>query len=200
VDRREFLSALAAAAACGAPLGAARAQVASALYDLPRYGNVSLLHFTDSHAQLLPVHFREPSANLGVGGAAGRAPHLVGEALLRQAGIAPGSAEAHAFTFLDFEWAARRYGKLGGYAHLATLVQRLKASRPGALLLDGGDSWQGSAVSLWTQGRDMIEASRRLGVDLMTAHWEFTYGAKRVQEAPRTSRPPTSRIRSSSPT
>jgi sulfur-oxidizing protein SoxB len=183
VDRREFLSALAAAAACGAPLGAARAQVASALYDLPRYGNVSLLHFTDSHAQLLPVHFREPSANLGVGGAAGRAPHLVGEALLRQAGIAPGSAEAHAFTFLDFEWAARRYGKLGGYAHLATLVQRLKASRPGALLLDGGDSWQGSAVSLWTQGRDMIEASRRLGVDLMTAHWEFTYGAKRVQEA-----------------
>jgi sulfur-oxidizing protein SoxB len=103
--------------------------------------------------------------------------------LLRQAGIAPGTPEAHAFTFLDFERAARRYGKIGGFAHLATLVKRLQATRPNALLLDGGDTWQGSATSLWTQGRDMIEACRLLGVDLMTAHWEFTYGAKRVQDA-----------------
>jgi sulfur-oxidizing protein SoxB len=183
MNRRAFLQALAAAAASGAPLDAPRAQAAAALYDVPRYGNVSLLHFTDSHAQLLPVHFREPSANLGVGEAAGRIPHLVGEHLLRQAGIAPATPEAHAFTFLDFERAARRYGKLGGYAHLATLVRRLKASRPHALLLDGGDTWQGSATALWTQGRDMIEASRQLGVDFMTGHWEFTYGASRVQQA-----------------
>ena len=181
--RREFLRALAAAAACGAPLGAARAQAATALYDLPRYGNASFLHFTDCHAQLLPVHFREPSANLGVGEAAGRIPHLVGEHLLRQAGIAPGTPEAHAFTYLDFTQAARRYGKIGGFAHLATLIKRLQAARPNALLLDGGDTWQGSATSLWTQGRDMIEACKLLGVDLMTAHWEFTYGAKRVQDA-----------------
>ena len=183
MNRREFLNALAAAAACGMPLGAARAQAAAAMYDLPRFGNVSLLHFTDCHAQLLPVHFREPSANIGAGEAAGRVPHLVGEHLLRQAGIAPGTAEAHAFTFLDFERAARRYGKIGGFAHLATLVKRLRASRPGALLLDGGDTWQGSATALWTRGQDMIEAQKLLGVDLMTAHWEFTYGEQRVQEA-----------------
>lgn len=183
MNRREFLGTLAAAAACGAPLGAARAQVTQALYDLPKFGNVSLLHFTDCHAQLLPVHFREPSANIGVGEAAGRLPHLVGEHLLRSAGIAPGTAEAHAFTSLDFAAAAKRYGKVGGFAHLATLVKRLRATRPGALLLDGGDTWQGSATSLWTRGQDMIDACQLLGVDLMTAHWEFTYGDKRVLEA-----------------
>lgn len=183
MNRREFLGTLAAAAACGAPLGAARAQVTQALYDLPKFGNVSLLHFTDCHAQLLPVHFREPSANIGVGEAAGRLPHLVGEHLLRSAGIAPGTAEAHAFTSLDFAAAAKRYGRVGGFAHLATLVKRLRATRPGALLLDGGDTWQGSATSLWTRGQDMIEACQLLGVDLMTAHWEFTYGDKRVLEA-----------------
>jgi sulfur-oxidizing protein SoxB len=183
VNRREFLGTLAAAAACGAPLGAPRAQTAAALYDPPRFGNVSLLHFTDCHAQLLPLHFREPSANLGVGEALGRPPHLVGESLLRHYRIAGGSALAHAFTHLDFERAARRYGRVGGFAHLATLVKRLRASRPGALLLDGGDTWQGSATSLWTRGADMIAACQLLGVDCMTGHWEFTYGAKRVEEA-----------------
>ncbi len=183
MNRREFLGALAAAAACGVPLDAARAQVAQALYNPPRFGNVSLLHFTDCHAQLLPVYFREPNANIGVGEASGRLPHLVGEHLLKSAGIAPGTAEAHAFTYLDFAAAAKRYGKVGGFAHLATLVKRMRESRPGALLLDGGDTWQGSATSLWTQGRDMIEACQQLGVDIMTAHWEFTYGDKRVQEA-----------------
>ena len=181
--RREFLGALAAAAALGAPLRAPRAQAARALYDLPPFGNVSLLHFTDCHAQLLPTHFREPSANIGVGSAVGRSPHLVGEHLLRHAGIPAGSAEAHALTFLDFEAAARRYGKLGGFAHLATLVKRVRAARPGALLLDGGDTWQGSATALWTRGQDMIEAQKQLGVDIMTGHWEFTYGEKRVQDA-----------------
>jgi len=183
VNRREFLQGLAAAAACGAPLGAPRAQVTDALYEVPRFGNVHLLHLTDTHAQLLPTYFREPSANLGVGQARGRLPHLVGEHLLKHAGIAPGTPGAHAFTCLDFERAARRYGTMGGFAHLATLIQRLRASRPNALLLDGGDSWQGSATSLWTRGADMIAAQKQLGVELMTAHWEFTYGAARVKEA-----------------
>ena len=183
MNRRDFLQALAAAAACGAPLEASAARAAAGLYDVPVFGNVHLLHITDTHAQLLPTYFREPSANLGVGAAAGRPPHLVGEHLLRQARIKPGSVQAHAFTHLDFERAARRYGKTGGFAHLATLVKRLKASRPGALLLDGGDSWQGSATALWTRGRDMIAAQKQLGVELMTAHWEFTYGEARVKEA-----------------
>ena len=183
MNRREFLGTLAAAAACGAPLSASRAQVAQSLYEPPRFGNVSLLHFTDCHAQLLPAHFREPSVNIGVGEAAGRLPHLVGEHLLRHAGLTPGSREAHAFTHLDFAAAARRYDKVGGFAHLASLIKQLRASRPGALLLDGGDTWQGSATALWTRGNDMIEACRALGVDVMTAHWEFTYGAARVQEA-----------------
>ena len=184
MQRREFLRLLGAAAAAGASLrpGLTAAQAGAELYELPRYGNVSLLHFTDCHAQLLPVYFREPSENIGVGEAAGRVPHLVGERLLREAGVRPGSIEAHALTCLDFERAARTYGKVGGFAHLATLVKRLRASRPQALLLDGGDTWQGSAVSLWTRGQDMVEAQKLLGVDLMTAHWEFTYGAKRVQE------------------
>ena len=185
MQRREFLRLLALAAAAGSTLrpGTSDAQAAEELYQVPRFGNVSLLHMTDSHAQLLPVYFREPSVNLGGGEAAGRVPHLVGEALLKHFGIAAGSAAAHAFTYLDFERAARRFGKVGGYAHLATLVKRLRASRPHALLLDGGDTWQGSATSLWTEGADMIGAQKLLGVDIMTAHWEFTYGAKRVQAA-----------------
>jgi sulfur-oxidizing protein SoxB len=185
MQRREFLRLLSLAAAAGASLrpGASDAQAAGELYDVPPFGNVSLLHMTDSHAQLRPIYFREPSVNLGVGEAEGRAPHLVGEALLRHFGIAAGSALAHAFTYLDFERAARRYGKVGGYAHLATLVKRLRAARPHALLLDGGDTWQGSATALWTEGVDMIGAQKLLGVDLMTAHWEFTYGMKRVQAA-----------------
>ncbi|HLS86584.1 MAG TPA: thiosulfohydrolase SoxB [Burkholderiales bacterium] len=185
MQRREFLRLLALAAAAGGTLrpGLSDAQAADELYEAAPFGNVSLLHFTDSHAQLLPVHFREPSVNIGVGEARGRPPHLVGEALLRHFGIAPNTAAAHAFTHLDFVAAAHRYGMVGGFAHLATLVKRLRASRPHALLLDGGDTWQGSAVSLWTKGADMIGAQKRLGLDIMTAHWEFTYGAERVQQA-----------------
>jgi sulfur-oxidizing protein SoxB len=190
MTRHEFLQVLASAAAAGmglmrwADADAARAE--SALYDVPPLGSgtgfVSLLHMTDCHAQLMPIHFREPSVNLGVASMAGQLPHLVGEHLLKRAGIAPGSALAHAATFIDFERAARRYGRVGGFAHLATLVKRLKASRPGALLLDGGDTWQGSATSLWTNAQDMVDACLALGVQVMTGHWEFTYGAKRVQE------------------
>jgi sulfur-oxidizing protein SoxB len=185
VNRREFLHALAAAAAAGFTLDARAADAkreADAFYALRRFGNVHLLHFTDCHAQLLPAYFREPKVNLGVGAAEGRPPHLVGEALLKRFGIKPGTREAYAFTCLDFAHAARLYGKLGGFAQLATLIKRLKADRPGALVLDGGDTWQGSATALWTKGQDMVEAGKLLGVDVMTAHWEFTYGAERVKE------------------
>src|ERR1700682_1279466 len=184
MNRREFLEVLAAASAAGFPLAGrgATARNASNGYDVPRFGNVHLLHFTDCHGQLLPTYFREPSVNLGLGDAAGRPPHLVGQALLRYFGIGPGTRDAYAFTSRDFISAARTYGKVGGFAHLAPLVERLKASRPSALLLDGGDSWQGSATALWTKGQDMIDASKLLGVDAMTGHWEFTLGADRVKE------------------
>ena len=135
---------------------------------MPPFGNVSLLHITDTHAQLLPVYFREP----------------VGERALEKYRLKKGSALAYACTRLDFVELARRYGKVGGFAHLATLVNRLRAERPNALLLDGGDSWQGSATALWTRGEDMRGAQRLLGVDYMTAHWEFTYGQKPIQESP----------------
>ncbi|WP_088142531.1 thiosulfohydrolase SoxB [Achromobacter xylosoxidans] len=185
MNRREFLQMLAVASAGGMGLShhpRAAAQAAQAFYDAPAFGNVHFLHFTDCHAQLMPLYFREPSVNLGIGQAAGRAPHLVGEHLLKAYGITPGSAQAYAFTCLDFAQAAGQYGKVGGFAHLATLVKRLKASRPGALLLDGGDTWQGSGTALWTRGQDMVDACLLLGVDMMTAHWEFTLGADRVQE------------------
>ncbi len=186
ISRREFLQMLAVAGAYGAPLteraGAAARE--DALYDLPAPGgDVTLLHFTDCHAQLLPAHFREPDVNLGVHDAWGKPPHLVGEALLKRFHISPKTRLAHAYTHLDFEHAARRFGRIGGFAHLATLVKRVRAQRAGTLLLDGGDSWQGSATSLWTRGQDMIEASKLLGVEVMTGHWEFTYGAARVKEA-----------------
>jgi sulfur-oxidizing protein SoxB len=178
--RREFLAAVAAAAAAGLPV--ARAQNAAFYDGIKPFGNVSLLHFTDCHAQLLPLHYREPSVNLGVGAAAGKPPHIVGEHLLKHFGIAPGTRDAHAFTYLNFTAAAKAFGTMGGFAHLATLVRMLKATRPGALLLDGGDTWQGSATAMWTKGQDMIEAQQRLGVDVMTGHWEFTYGAQRVKD------------------
>jgi sulfur-oxidizing protein SoxB len=183
LSRREFASVLAAAMASGFPMGrVASAQQPANLYDIPATGNVHILHMTDCHAQLLPIYFREPSVNLGVADMLGQAPHLVGEHLLKAAGIAAGSAPSHAFTYLDFERAAQRYGKVGGFAHLATLVKRLKAARPGALLLDGGDTWQGSATSLWTQGQDMVDACKLLGVDIMTGHWDFTYGEDRIKQ------------------
>ena len=186
LSRREFVQILGAASAAGLNLGrhaeADAGQAQRGLYDLAPFGNVSLLHMTDCHAQLLPSHFREPSVNLGVGAMQGRFPHLVGDSLLKAAGLRPGGAQAFAFTPIDFETAARRYGKIGGFAHITTLVRQLKASRPGALLLDGGDTWQGSATALWTNAQDMVDAARQLGVDVMTGHWEFTYGMERVKQ------------------
>src|SRR5690606_10888662 len=131
---------------------------------------------------LQPMYFREPSVNIGIGSAAGRAPHLVGEHLLKAYNIPKGSAQAHAFTYLNFTDAAQQYGRVGGFAHLATLIKQLRTSRPYALLLDGGDTWQGSATALWSKGQDMIDAAKLLGVDVMTGHWEFTLGAERVKE------------------
>jgi sulfur-oxidizing protein SoxB len=186
LSKREFLQVLGAASAAGLNLGMfSHADAASAqrgLYDIAPFGNVSLLHMTDCHAQLMPIHFREPSVNMGVAAMQGNLPHLVGDHLQKMLTIAPGSAQSHAFTHIDFENAARAYGKVGGFAHLATLVKQLKASRPGALLLDGGDTWQGSATALWTNAQDMVDACKLLGVDVMTGHWEFTYGMERVKE------------------
>ena len=168
--RREFLELLAIAGLAGASLRPriSEAQAAGELYDAKPFGNVSLLHVTDTHAQLLPVYFREP----------------FGQEFLHKHQIKSGTPLAHALANPDFEALARRYGKVGGFAHLATLVKRLRGTRPHALLLDGGDSWQGSATALWTRGADMMGAQRRLGVDYMTAHWEFTYGQKPVQDSP----------------
>jgi sulfur-oxidizing protein SoxB len=187
LSRREFMQVLAIAGAGGMALHhqdvlAAKPGAGERLYDVPKFGNVSFLHFTDCHAQLQPIYFREPNVNLGVADAVGRPPHIVGEHVLKEFGFKPNTAAAHAFTYLDFSQAAKTYGKVGGFAHLATLVKQLKASRPHALLLDGGDTWQGSATSLWTNGQDMVDACKLLGVNMMCPHWEFTFGAKRVQE------------------
>ncbi len=184
LSRREFLRLMSLAGAAGLlpATGRAAARQPSDLYEIPKFGNLTLLHMTDCHAQLNPIYFREPSVNLGIGAARGRPPHLVGKAFLDYYGIPADTIEAHAFTYLDFEKAARKYGKVGGFAHLATLVKRLRAERGdgNTLLLDGGDTWQGSGTALWTRGQDMVGACNLLGVDVMTGHWEFTYLEKEV--------------------
>jgi S-sulfosulfanyl-L-cysteine sulfohydrolase len=147
-------------------------------YDLPMRGNVRLLHITDVHGQLKPVYFREPNVNLGIGDAYGRPPHLVGKKLLEAMGLKPGTPESHAYTYLDFDQAAAKYGRTGGFAHVKSLLDMLReqaGGRGNTLTIDGGDLWQGSGTSLWTRGVDMVEASNILGLDVMVGHWEFTY-------------------------
>lgn len=185
MNRREFLQVLSIASAAGFTLQSEFVQAqsnANKMYELPKFGNVHFLHFTDCHAQLLPIYFREPDVNLGLGNQLGKAPHLVGEHLLKAFNVPKNSAQAHAFTYLNFPAAAKTYGKVGGFAHLSSLVKSMKASRPGALLVDGGDTWQGSGTSLWTNGQDMVDACLQMGVDVMTAHWEMTLGAERVKK------------------
>ena len=185
IHRREFLQALSIASMSGLglyPQSAQAQRAANSFYELPSFGNVHFLHYTDCHAQLLPIYFREPNVNLGLGQQEGKTPHLVGEHFLKANGIPARSRLAHAFTHLQFKEAAKNYGRMGGFAHLATLIKQLKASRPGALLLDGGDTWQGSATALWTKGQDMVDAALALGVEVMTGHWEMTLGQERVQE------------------
>ena len=154
--------------------------------DLLRFspvGQITLLNFTDLHAQLVPIYFREPSVNIGVGGAKGLPPHVVGERLLAAYRIGRGTYDAYALACTDFDGLARTYGRMGGLDRLATLIGAIRAERPGkVLLLDGGDTWQGSYTSLQSRGADMVGIMNALGVDAMTAHWEFTYGAKRVEE------------------
>ncbi len=184
MDRREFLTVMGAASAAGLIPVFAKGQSQEDIYNLPPFGNARLLHFTDCHAQLEPVYFREPNVNIGIGAASGRPPHLVGAHLLDYAGIKPSTSQAHAFTYLDFAAAAETYGKVGGFAHLKTLIDRKRAEVADghSLLLDGGDTWQGSATALWTRGKDMVEACNRLGVDVMTGHWEFTYEQDEILE------------------
>ena len=178
IRRRDFLTLAGAAALSPVLSRRARSADKSSIYEFERFGNARILHMTDTHAQLLPVYFREPSVNLGIGAMKGRPPHLVGRAFLDRFGIKPDSAEAHAFTFLDFEKSAMRFGKLGGFAHLKTLIDRLRSDAgPGnSALLDGGDLWQGSGLANTMQGADMVEAANLLGIEAMTGHWEFTYG------------------------
>jgi sulfur-oxidizing protein SoxB len=176
MNRREFIGILAKTWIAATVSGCTTLRPAreGALYDIGNFGQSRILHITDTHAQLNPVYFREPNVNLGLGSAFGKLPHRVGKNLLD---IIPGisASEMHALTYLDFSEAAERYGRVGGFAHLSTLIQQLKANAPGTLLLDGGDTWQGSGTALWTRGQDMVGACNLLGVDVMTGHWEFTY-------------------------
>src|SRR5450432_2735835 len=178
IRRRDFLKLTGAVALSGGLPRLARAADTAGIYDLERFGNARILHMTDTHAQLKPVYFREPSVNLGIGAMAGQPPHLVGRAFLDRFGVTPDSADAYAFTCLDFEKSAIRFGKLGGFAHLKTLIDRLRgdAGTGRSLLLDGGDLWQGTGQAHAMQGADMVEAANLLGIEAMTGHWEFTYG------------------------
>lgn len=185
LSRREFSHLMAMAGAAGIIPGQIFAgNHQQPIYDIPDWGDIRLLHMTDCHAQLLPVYFREPNVNLGFHNAYGKVPHLVGDALLKAFNIAPSSPAAHAFSCLDFENAARTWGKVGGFSHLKTLVDKLRSDygKSKSLLLDGGDTWQGSGTSLWTRGKDMVGACNLLGVDIMTGHWEFTYKNSEIFE------------------
>jgi sulfur-oxidizing protein SoxB len=183
IRRRDFLKATGAVALASGWPRLARSADNTGVYDLERFGNARILHVTDTHAQLLPVYFREPSVNLGIGAMAGKPPHLVGRAFLDRFGIRPDSADAYAFTCVDYEKSAARFGRLGGFAHLKTLIDRLRADvgHGRSLLLDGGDLWQGTGQANATQGADMVEAANLLGIEAMTGHWEFTYGEKALR-------------------
>ncbi|MGC2857122.1 thiosulfohydrolase SoxB [Novispirillum sp. DQ9] len=190
LSRRDFLQVAIAAAAFAGPVAgtlgraaASQALTQDALLSFDPVGQVTLLNFTDIHAQLVPVYFREPSVNIGVGGVAGLVPHLTGTSLLNAYGIKAGTPQAYALAHNDFDQLARQYGRVGGVAHMATLVKAIRAQRPdNTLLIDCGDTWQGSYTSLESRGEDMVRVMNALGVDVMTAHWEFTYGAERVKE------------------
>ncbi len=185
ISRRRFMQLVSMAAASGLVPNTVLAKPKSLpkLYDVPMQGNARILHFTDVHGQILPIYFREPNVNLGVGDAYGRAPHVVGKGFLKEMGFAEGSPEAYAYTYLDFENQAKKYGPTGGFAHLKTLLDALSEQAGGrdkSLILDGGDSWQGSGTSLWTRGADMVEVSNILDVDAMVGHWEFTYSQEQL--------------------
>jgi sulfur-oxidizing protein SoxB len=188
LTRRDFMQVAAAAAVLtsGAPLARAAARQSitqNDLLDFKPVGQVTILNFTDIHAQLMPLYFREPSVNLGVGDARGKVPHLTGKDFLKAYGLKAGSPEAYALSFQDFAALSKTYGRVGGLDRMATLVKAIRAQRPGnTLLVDCGDTWQGSYTALQSRGEDMVEAMNALGVDVMVPHWEFTYGEARVKE------------------
>jgi sulfur-oxidizing protein SoxB len=190
LDRRQFLQIAAATAAITGASGGllpgalARQKITqNDLLEFDSVGQVTLLNFTDCHAQLVPLYFREPSINIGVGEVFGLPPHLTGKELLKRFGLQAGTSRAYAFSSDDYVNLANTYGRIGGMDRMATLVKSIRAERPNnTLLLDGGDTWQGSYTSLKTTGKDMVDVMNVLGVDVMTAHWEFTYGAERVKE------------------
>ena len=188
ISRREFVQAgMAATALTGMGGGwsraaAQQAMTQDALIDMKPVGNVTIMHITDIHAQLKPVYFREPSVNLGVGMAEGHPPHITGKDFLTHYGIEPGSPHAYALSSVDFTALAGEYGRMGGLDRAATVIEAIRAERPDALLLDGGDTWQGSYTANMTKGQDMIAVMNGLRPDAMTAHWEFTYGGEYVRE------------------
>ncbi|MBM3488375.1 MAG: thiosulfohydrolase SoxB [Alphaproteobacteria bacterium] len=189
IGRRDFLQVAAATATlfAGGPslaqLAERRAIREADLLAFEATGQVTLIHVTDLHAQLVPTLYREPTLNIGVGPARGMPPHITGRDFLRHYGIDAGAPEAFAFTAEDFVALARAYGRMGGLDRIATVVKAIRAERPGrTLLLDGGDTWQGSYTALATKGEDMVRAMRALGVEAMTGHWEFTLGEARVKE------------------
>lgn len=190
ISRRDFLQAsVAASAIWGADgvgrwsrLAAQQALSQEKLLQFRKTGNVTLIHITDCHGQLVPDWFREPEVNLGVGAAKGQPPHVTGADFLKMWNIRPGSPEAYALTCLDFQALAKSYGRMGGFDRIATVVKAIRADRPDALLLDGGDTWHGSYTVLKTAGQDMVNAMGALKPDAMTSHWEFTLGIDRVKE------------------
>ena len=189
MDRRQFLQVAAATAALTGASGsfstvAAKQSLSQKdLLDFDAKGQVTLLNFTDCHAQLVPIYFREPSVNLGVGEAHGLPPHITGKDFIKHFGLKTSSPEAYALSSQDFSALAKSYGRVGGIDRMATLVKAIRAERPNnTLLLDGGDTWQGSYTALKTNGQDMVDVMNGLGVDAMTGHWEFTYGTDRVNE------------------
>ncbi|MDQ7069654.1 MAG: thiosulfohydrolase SoxB [Rhodobacterales bacterium] len=190
ISRRDFLQvSMAASALVGASgfgnwgrLAAQQKLTQDQLLDFDTYGNVSLIHVTDIHGQLKPIHFREPSVNLGVGDAKGQMPHITGADFRKAYGIADGSPSAYALTYDDFSALAQGYGRVGGLDRMATVINSIRASRPDALLLDGGDTWHGSYTCYHTEGQDMVNVMNTLKPDAMTFHWEFTLGGDRVRE------------------
>jgi len=189
LDRRQFLQVAAATAMVTgtsggfSKLAAQQSLSQDDLLDFKSMGQVTLLNFTDCHAQLNPIYFREPSINIGVGPSTGLPPHITGKDMLSKFGLKSGSPEAYAFSSTDFQALAKSYGRIGGMDRMATLVKAIRAERPtNTLLLDGGDTWQGSYTALKTSGKDMVDVQNALGVDAMTGHWEFTYGSDRVKE------------------
>ena len=190
ISRRDFLQvSMAASALYGASgfgnwgrLAAQQRLTQDDLLNFDTFGNVTLIHVTDIHAQMKPIYFREPEINLGVGGARGQMPHITGADFRRAYGIADGSPSHYALTYNDFSALAGTYGRVGGLDRVATVINAIRADRPDALLLDGGDTWHGSYTCYHTAGQDMVNVMNALNPDAMTFHWEFTLGSERVQE------------------